>query len=93
MKTTATLGCAIVTPACEITVEIDLSETVDQLKDAIKETCLNSILFDAHKRRLYLARRTDTGAWLNCKHQGVKASARAKYPVRSRASCEQTCSC
>lgn len=59
---------------------VELSETVDDLKDKIKEKKLGLIYFDADMLKLYLAR--EGGTWLNSRHDAFRALKKGEIPDR-----------
>ncbi|EEY55476.1 Crinkler (CRN) family protein [Phytophthora infestans T30-4] len=74
------LLCAVVGVGSVFPVDIELSETVDDLKTKIKEENPGLIYFDADLLKLYLAREGDT--WLNSRDADIKAVKAKKLPDR-----------
>lgn len=61
-------------------VDIELSETVGDLKKKIKEKKPDLIYFNAGSMRLYLAR--EGGRWLNTQEEDIKSLKKGKMPDR-----------
>ncbi|TMW68973.1 hypothetical protein Poli38472_001129 [Pythium oligandrum] len=74
------LFCAVVGVGSVFSVDIDISETVGDLKKKIKEENPNSIGCDAALLKLYLAREGDT--WLNSRDAEIKALKKGEIPDR-----------
>lgn len=72
------LFCAVVGVGRVFSVNIDISETVDDLKDKIKEK--EEYGFPASKLKLYLAREGDT--WLNSRDDAFRALKKGEIPDR-----------
>ncbi|GMF09120.1 unnamed protein product [Phytophthora lilii] len=74
------LICAVVGVGSVFSVNVELSETVDDLKKKVKEENPNSIGCDAALLKLYLAREGDT--WLNSRDEDIKALKNGEIPDR-----------
>ncbi|GMF16258.1 unnamed protein product [Phytophthora lilii] len=74
------LYCAVVGVGSVFPVDIDISETVGDLKDKIKEKKPGLTYFDADLLKLYLAREGDT--WLNSLDADIEAVKAKKFSDR-----------
>ncbi|KAJ0401146.1 hypothetical protein ATCC90586_000246 [Pythium insidiosum] len=74
------LFCAVVGVGSVFPVDIDISETVGDLKKKIKEEDPNLFSFGAARLKLYLARGDD--AWLNSRDEDMKALKKGEIPNR-----------
>lgn len=79
-NTMVKLFCVVVGVGSVFSVDIDISETVDDLKDKIKEKKPGLIYFDADLLKLYLAKEGDR--WLNSRDADIKAVKAKKSPDR-----------
>ncbi|KAE9022831.1 hypothetical protein PR003_g11366 [Phytophthora rubi] len=72
------LTCAAVGVGSVFPVDIGISETVDDLKDKIKEQEPGLVYFDADLLKLYLAR--EGGTWLNSRDEDIQALKAKRFP-------------
>nr|QUJ09345.1 crinkler 20 [Plasmopara viticola] len=79
-STMVKLFCAVVGVGSVFSVNIKLSETVDDLKKKIKAEKPGMIYFDADLLKLYLARNSDS--WLNSRDEDIKALKKGEIPDR-----------
>ncbi|EGZ28553.1 hypothetical protein PHYSODRAFT_466920 [Phytophthora sojae] len=74
------LYCAVVGVGSVFPVDIDINETVGDLKDKIKEKKPGLISFDADLLKLYLAR--EGNKWLDSRDEDIKALKAKRFPDR-----------
>eukprot|EP00644_Phytophthora_capsici_P001957 jgi/Phyca11/537103/estExt2_fgenesh1_pg.C_PHYCAscaffold_740004 len=77
---TVKLFCAVVGFGNIFPVDIDMTDTVEDLKYKIKEKKPNAIYFDASLLKLYLAREGDK--WLNSTDEAMRAVKARQCPDR-----------